>query len=550
MHTLMGSDEIRTRLAQIDRLLADADDEALVLLVTSESQSGLLSDNTLDLARAMGLASVVIYLATLITANNPRTSAGEVWLTIYQSIRARAETADFQCLLDSNPLKWVARCVISGCKFDVAPLDECDASLGDLGACFELACDARRFDIVQELVEYLVPRQLPAVVWLHIGNLLVEREQFIAKSYAGTAPLARSYMSIRAALIGVPGISAVASALALAAARCSLGCEDYSHAIQSAMAIEDPRDELEGFGLLAEASCKSGDYIRSAGYLDKQIRWLTTPSQLHQLADAVIREDPTRVRSYSFEPEAASHALGDLQRILEADGHRMFLMSGTLLGFVRNGQLLPHDKDIDVGVMAGPQVYGMFASLLASGLFALDMTYIDRTKLYHVPIVHRQTNTYIDIFIHHPRGNKQVTGVRSYLGFMQFSAYTAFTLESADFNGLRVYVPNDIDRNLRDNFGDSWRIPDPDYLSLLEQPALMHVGGLGYQLRGRLTIRECLAGGKPSRLSRAVQLMRNCRTRPGGVTRELIDTLRVAQAMLATELQAGTPASGKRVVAA
>src|SRR5690606_37477131 len=48
---------------------------------------------------------------------------------------------------------------------------------------------------------------------------------------------------------------------------------------------------------------------------------------------------------------AARQALLDLRSDLSRADVKFFLVSGTLLGCVREGNILGHDKDIDVGVM-------------------------------------------------------------------------------------------------------------------------------------------------------------------------------------------------------
>lgn len=55
----------------------------------------------------------------------------------------------------------------------------------------------------------------------------------------------------------------------------------------------------------------------------------------------------------AIEPDRAMDVLLRLCAHLEAGGFRPFLMAGTLLGLVRSGSVLAHDRDLDIGLMRG-----------------------------------------------------------------------------------------------------------------------------------------------------------------------------------------------------
>ncbi len=43
-------------------------------------------------------------------------------------------------------------------------------------------------------------------------------------------------------------------------------------------------------------------------------------------------------------------SLHEILNIIEKSGHKGFVIAGTLLGFIRDGQILEHDKDVDIGI--------------------------------------------------------------------------------------------------------------------------------------------------------------------------------------------------------
>ena len=58
-------------------------------------------------------------------------------------------------------------------------------------------------------------------------------------------------------------------------------------------------------------------------------------------------------------------------------------------------------------------------------------------------------------------------------------------LKEVSFLGIDFYVPDDVEKNLAENFGN-WRQSDPEYISHLQSPSTVDVGGLVYQIVGRL----------------------------------------------------------------
>jgi hypothetical protein len=57
------------------------------------------------------------------------------------------------------------------------------------------------------------------------------------------------------------------------------------------------------------------------------------------------------------------------------------------------------------------------------------------------------------------------------MGFTQNFRFSKFGLQEVDFLDERFYVPDDIDLNLTENYGD-WRTPATSYVVTVESPAL------------------------------------------------------------------------------
>lgn len=156
----------------------------------------------------------------------------------------------------------------------------------------------------------------------------------------------------------------------------------------------------------------------------------------------------------------AEKALIDLNRVLKDAGIRMFLVSGTLLGCVREGRLLGHDKDIDVGVHEETSTADLMAALRPCGLFHLVPSRSPEIiRLRHV------NGIPLDIFFHYDQA-----GLRWHGGVKMRWHNSPFDLTETEFLGDRFWVPVDHDRYLTENYGPGWRTPQPDFDSAFDTP--------------------------------------------------------------------------------
>jgi hypothetical protein len=287
----------------------------------------------------------------------------------------------------------------------------------------------------------------------------------------------------------------------------------------------------------ARCRCKQGDLLESLRHLDRALE-LLAENPLTQEKVAIEDSQETRpAESQSlktFDVKKANKALSDLNEMANAKGTPVFLVSGTLLGCVREGQLLSHDKDIDVGIVGWENQYALCMALQESGRFTVSAQHLKGQDTFYIPICHNATGMWIDIFVYHPQGEHLVTGVDFFFGYRQTFAFTPFELKDVEFLGVSMKIPVDAELNLTENYGQ-WRLPDPYYLSHLESPSTMNKGGLPYMLTARLSALSALStmsaqsGEKQAKslkkLSKVLTLMREHQHRPGGMSKHLLDQL-------------------------
>jgi hypothetical protein len=166
-------------------------------------------------------------------------------------------------------------------------------------------------------------------------------------------------------------------------------------------------------------------------------------------------------------PETADQALRYFLTVARLAGARVFLISGTLLGFYRSGRLLGHDKDIDLGVMwDDPALPALLAALRSSDHLQLYATV--RVGLLaalmnpQLPSLPDGTLSFkydyfsgngkrvrIDLFVHFPMGSEIVHGsCRTLWG------NSPFTLSEHGIGEEIFLLPSNREKYLAENYGD------------------------------------------------------------------------------------------------
>ncbi|WP_312257459.1 hypothetical protein [Stutzerimonas nitrititolerans] len=174
-----------------------------------------------------------------------------------------------------------------------------------------------------------------------------------------------------------------------------------------------------------------------------------------------IRQLPTQKAVDKSWSGLAHQALMDAHRSFEESGLEFFLISGTLLGVVRDGKLLEHDYDIDIGVDESVGFDRILSAMFRGGCFS----YIGGFQNVFISFMH-VGGVKVDIFFHYALGNV----------YRHRSRYVAwdnskFDLAEKRVLGERFLVPQDSDRYLTENYGD-WSRPVENYDTYLDTPNL------------------------------------------------------------------------------
>lgn len=174
-----------------------------------------------------------------------------------------------------------------------------------------------------------------------------------------------------------------------------------------------------------------------------------------------------------FVVSEAEDTLVLVNNILCAKGLQPFLMAGTLLGCIRDGHLLPHDKDIDIGLVGWERQFEVAEALVESGAFYIDLSEVSGKNRFVLSANDIRNGTAVDFFFFHDMGDHYLQGINFDIGFLQNLRFTKFGLQKINFLEHDFYAPDNIDLYLTENYED-WRTPVSSYLVTVESPALVN----------------------------------------------------------------------------
>ena len=148
---------------------------------------------------------------------------------------------------------------------------------------------------------------------------------------------------------------------------------------------------------------------------------------------------------------------------------------GTLLGFIREESFIPHDNDIDLGIIADKD----FSWAELEGLLQLRGLRLLHYYSYD-GVITEQTYTFkdgitVDFFLYQYVQEKEMRTFVYYKNHdllysnkhersVKALVYPAFyEVKWTEIHGARVCIPKDPEKRLEAIYGSGWKTPDPNY---------------------------------------------------------------------------------------
>jgi Flp pilus assembly protein TadD len=236
----------------------------------------------------------------------------------------------------------------------------------------------------------------------------------------------------------------------LASALRALGDHEGAKAVFDGVLARNPRDPLAHY-VLAQIDYIAGDVAHSTEKLALALDALVEKPRWLGHAAPGVRQVPhydmTRYRQ-TFEAVVER---------LNAAKIDFSLLCGTLLGAIRDGDFIRHDKDMDFGIEAAVTPAMIDAALSPDPRFRRTGSLADDNIL---PSYYFEEYAAIDFFRLYREEDFLWYGLY-WGGILVQWRHRAFGYREFTFLGLPVKIPDDSERYLRECYGENWRTPDP-----------------------------------------------------------------------------------------
>ncbi|MCZ4351727.1 LicD family protein [Roseovarius aestuarii] len=228
--------------------------------------------------------------------------------------------------------------------------------------------------------------------------------------------------------------------------------------------LSAPKQIVQSYSALravARAACITGHTDEGRILLRRMITIEYKKAAERAKDSAIVQDTPEPDSDFSTN---AIIALRDLYTAFQ-DLPTPFIVSGTLLGLVREGDFISWDKDIDVGIFCDNDQAPMIEEKLRSdphfSVRKVDLTAV-RIRLVH------NNKTMVDVFPHYRDPTQDIIW---HDGSATRWWNSPFGIKPAEFLGETVMIPDNPELYLDENFGD-WRTPVSMFDARLDTPNL------------------------------------------------------------------------------
>lgn len=174
--------------------------------------------------------------------------------------------------------------------------------------------------------------------------------------------------------------------------------------------------------------------------------------------------EPKDIVKRNFNLPFAQEAFLAFCKLMKDNGVEAFACFGTLLGFIRNGNFLSFDKDVDIGIKDPARIPEVIDIVNKSEDFAVTHEHWVSQGSHLLCVEYRDVFG-MDIFFHEEDEVSSVAGFSRRTTGVRWK-FTKFDLVPFEIFDTTVLIPENADRYLSEIYGE-WQIPDPYFDSVV-----------------------------------------------------------------------------------
>ena len=481
--------------------------ESIESLVEKATLETLLDPALLSAARALNAREVVVLLASIGSENSPQPLPYRRLLAAYRLMQQQIEIEEALDLCETSHhlrdyyealLRQIRSSTSQKINIPTALLKEEDLWFG-----IQLLCDTHCPTHIFPLLEAWQTIDLGDKPWLLCSRLIIERAETARGNFEREIWGNALNQAIDMLPLSQASLKPILQAVLLE--KLWLPNSENCKSLELAQTLVASNPSIENKLLHLRAIIKNQMLVEAISSAEEILLEIINEEIKYKPSkeDVIQRESKYQIKD--FDTTAAELTLTTVNEALRSEGLKPFLISGSLLGCMRDGRIMPHDKDLDMGLIGWESQFNLTKIILNLGCFDINLKRLIGKNLFLITAKDQRTDIAIDFFFFHEKIDHFLHGIDYQYGFTQNFKFSKFNLIETKFLGQSFFIPDNWAVMLSENYGE-WEKPEPVYVVTVESPAIIDKGSVKHQLVAHLELLKTINGGlKPQRAQRIIE---------------------------------------------
>lgn len=201
--------------------------------------------------------------------------------------------------------------------------------------------------------------------------------------------------------------------------------------------------------------------------------WLQAFKFLEEHITLAAKAPKRQEHKVAFSEEDTLASLLDLLDLISTQGLQAFPVFGSLLGLHREGALLKHDKDADIGIIIEGDdvletIFRLTKRVCQEDRFFIPGLALDSPEAVklNLAVYDASRGSSVDLFFFYKHSDGYVCGFDLH-GKKLHWFFKELNLRATRAYGPEILVPGDVPSHLSKVYGDNWAVPDTLWDSLI-----------------------------------------------------------------------------------